>query len=124
VLASNAVAVDWGYHVIGKWAPGFAVIVALSTFGGAVASSFALSRVLMAVGREGESVIQAVPDVYPITSPGPYSFIQVIGLLANQFWFSMEHHERVRSNSPLHREGLWFCFGSISIIQLGSSLVC
>jgi len=54
VLRSDAVAVDWGRYVIGKWAAGFGIVVSLSAFGGSVASSFASSRVLMAVAREGE----------------------------------------------------------------------
>jgi len=48
------IAIDWGQRVIGSWAVGFAIVVSLSAFGGAVSAGFTYSRILMVVSREGK----------------------------------------------------------------------
>lgn len=53
VLASSAVAMDWGAIVVGDWARMFSVIVCLSMFGTVVSAAFSRTRVILALAREG-----------------------------------------------------------------------
>ena len=54
VLTSDAVVLDWAQAIFGQWGVIFSFLVAASALGAAIASTFGITRQLMALAREGE----------------------------------------------------------------------